>query len=122
MPAMLRNTSTLTIPQAISRALVVTIAALLPTGASALSKTNSDGADLVYADMALSRGDCRGGAERYLKVALSSSDPKISERASEVAADCQHDADGGIVRHRRADGRRCADALAASPVLGGQMR
>ena len=55
----------------------------------ALSKTNSDGADLVYADMALSRGDCRGGAERYLKVALSSNDAKISERASEVASDCQ---------------------------------
>ena len=67
----------------------MTMAALLPTSASALSKTNSDGADLVYADMALSRGDCRGGAERYLKVALASSDPKISERANEVASECQ---------------------------------
>jgi len=67
----------------------MTMAALLPTSASALSKTNSDGADLVYADMALSRGDCRGGAERYLKVALASNDPKISERANVVASECQ---------------------------------
>jgi len=68
---------------------VLTLAALLPTGVNALSKTNSDGADLVYADMALSRGDCRGGAERYLKVALASDDPKISERANAVASECQ---------------------------------
>jgi len=80
VPAMPRNTSA---------RVILTIAAMLPVGAMALSKTNSDGADLVYADMALSRGDCRGGAERYLKVAMSSDDPKISERASTVAADCQ---------------------------------
>ena len=67
----------------------MTMAALLPTSVSALSKTNSDGADLVYADMALSRGDCRGGSERYLKVALASNDPKISERANAVASECQ---------------------------------
>ena len=76
-----RNTSTWAISLAISWATAV----LFPTGASALSTTNSDGADLVYADMALSRGDCRGGSERYLKVALDSSDPKISQRANEVA-------------------------------------
>src|SRR5262245_12327415 len=76
-------------PRITSARVILTIAALVPVGAMALSKTNSDGAELVYADMALSRGDCRGGAERYLKVAMSSDDPKISQRASEVAADCQ---------------------------------
>ncbi len=85
MPAMPRNTSTL----AISLVFSWTMAALLPTGASALSTTNSDNADLVYADMALSRGDCRGGAERYLKAALGSPDPKVSERANQVASECQ---------------------------------
>jgi tetratricopeptide (TPR) repeat protein len=80
-----RNTSTWAISLAISWATAV----LLPTGASALSTTNSDGADLVYADMALSRGDCRGGSERYLKVALDSNDPKISQRANEVSSECQ---------------------------------
>jgi tetratricopeptide (TPR) repeat protein len=39
--------------------------------------------------MALSRGDCRGGTERYLKAALGTSDAKISERANKVAAECQ---------------------------------
>ncbi|HUQ10456.1 MAG TPA: tetratricopeptide repeat protein [Steroidobacteraceae bacterium] len=63
--------------------------ALVPTLAGALSQTNSDGADLVLADMALSRGDCRGGTDRYVKAALASSDARISERANKVAADCQ---------------------------------
>jgi tetratricopeptide (TPR) repeat protein len=62
---------------------------LLPTDAMALSTTNSDSADLVHADMALSRGDCRGGTERYLKAALATNDAKISQRASEVASECQ---------------------------------
>ena len=39
--------------------------------------------------MALSRGDCRGGTDRYLKAALGTSDAKISERANKVAAECQ---------------------------------
>ena len=63
--------------------------ALLPVGASALSTTNSDSSDLMLADMALSRGDCRGGTDRYLKAALSSSDASVSKRASEVASECQ---------------------------------
>jgi tetratricopeptide (TPR) repeat protein len=63
--------------------------ALLPTLAGALSQTNSDGADLVLADMALSRGDCRGGTDRYVKAALASDDARISERANKVASDCQ---------------------------------
>jgi tetratricopeptide (TPR) repeat protein len=65
------------------------LAALFPALASALSTTNSDSADLVLADMALSRGDCRGGTERYLKAAQKTDDAKISERANKVAAECQ---------------------------------
>lgn len=63
--------------------------ALMPALAGALSTTNSDGADLVLADMALSRGDCRGGTERYLKAAMASGDASISQRATQVASDCQ---------------------------------
>ena len=74
---------------AISLAISLALAALLPVGASALSTTNSDNADLVLADMALSRGDCRGGTDRYLKAALATSDAKISERANKVASECQ---------------------------------
>jgi tetratricopeptide (TPR) repeat protein len=73
---------------AISLALALP-AGLLPSQATALSQTNSDGADLVLADMALSRGDCRGGSDRYVKAALASDDPRISERANKVASDCQ---------------------------------
>jgi tetratricopeptide (TPR) repeat protein len=84
-----RNSSTRVISLAISLAFLVTIAALWPTGANALSTTNSDNADLVLADMALSRGDCRGGTERYVKAAMGSSDASVSKRASEVASECQ---------------------------------
>jgi tetratricopeptide (TPR) repeat protein len=69
--------------------LAALLAVLIPAGAMALSTTNTDSADLVLADMALSRGDCRGGTDRYVKAAQSSSDAKISARANKVAADCQ---------------------------------
>jgi len=85
VPGMPRNSATLVISLAISLA----TAALLPTPTSALTTTNSDNADLVLADMALSRGDCRGGADRYLKAALASSDASVSKRANEVASECQ---------------------------------
>ena len=62
---------------------------MFPAAVSALSTTNSDSADLVLADMALSRGDCRGGTDRYLKAALASNDATVSKRANEVASDCQ---------------------------------
>ncbi|MEO8064737.1 MAG: tetratricopeptide repeat protein [Pseudomonadota bacterium] len=71
------------------RAFALALAALIPVSAGALSTTNSDNAALVLADMALSRGDCRGGADRYLKAALGTNDAKISERANKVAAECQ---------------------------------
>lgn len=69
--------------------LSLALAALLPVGAMALSTTNSDSADLVLADMALSRGDCRGGTDRYIKAAFATNDASISKRASEIAAECQ---------------------------------
>src|SRR6185436_398187 len=65
------------------------LAALVPGVSSALSTTNSDNATLVLADMALSRGDCKGGTERYLKTALATNDATISERANKVASECQ---------------------------------
>jgi tetratricopeptide (TPR) repeat protein len=70
-------------------ALGVALAALLPVDVMALSTTNSDSADLVLADMALSRGDCRGGTDRYMKAASASNDARISQRASEIASECQ---------------------------------
>jgi tetratricopeptide (TPR) repeat protein len=75
--------------KSVSLLISLALAALLPAVSGALSTTNSDNADLILADMALSRGDCRGGTERYVKAALGTSDAKISERANKVAADCQ---------------------------------
>src|SRR5688500_850539 len=65
------------------------LAALLPLAATALSTTNSDNAALVLADMALSRGDCKGGTDRYMKAVMGTDDATISERANKVAAECQ---------------------------------
>jgi tetratricopeptide (TPR) repeat protein len=65
------------------------IASLLPGSAGALSTSKTDNAALMLADMALSRGDCRGGTDRYLKAAMGTSDATIAERATKVAADCQ---------------------------------
>jgi tetratricopeptide (TPR) repeat protein len=84
-----RNSASRVISLTLSLALAATTAAVVPMDASALSTTNSDSADLVLADMALSRGDCRGGTDRYLKAALATNDASISKRASEVASDCQ---------------------------------
>jgi tetratricopeptide (TPR) repeat protein len=69
--------------------LALALAALLPASVMALSATNSDSADLVLADMALSRGDCRGGTDRYIKAALATNDASIAKRASEIASECQ---------------------------------
>jgi tetratricopeptide (TPR) repeat protein len=72
-----------------SLALALLLAAFVPAISSALSTTNSDNATLILADMALSRGDCKGGTDRYLKAALATSDARIAERANKVASDCQ---------------------------------
>ena len=85
MPSMPRNPAS----RVISLTLSLAMTALLPVGAEALSTTNSDSSDLMLADMALSRGDCRGGTDRYLKAAQSSNDASVSKRASEVASECQ---------------------------------
>ena len=82
MPAMPRKPVSLLI----SLALAVSF---IPAVSGALSTTNSDKADLILADMALSRGDCRGGTDRYLKAAMAANDATIAERANKVASDCQ---------------------------------
>ena len=87
------------------KAILLVLAALLPAAGSALSTTNSDHADLVLADMALSRGDCRGGTDRYLKAALGTNDAKISERANKVAAECQQIAASEKIRAPLAEAR-----------------
>ena len=80
------------------KAILLVLAALSPVAGIALSQTNSDHADLVLADMALSRGDCRGGTERYLKAALGTDDAKISERAQKVAAESAEPMKSGFNR------------------------
>ena len=70
-------------------ALSLVLAATLPPVASAISATNSDNSTLMLADMALSRGDCKGGTDRYLKAALATSDAQISARANKIASECQ---------------------------------
>src|SRR3954465_14244564 len=90
VPSMRRNTHSAGLSLALSPlVLSLALAAFVPAVSSALSTTNSDNATLVLADMALSRGDCKGGTERYLKAALATNDATISERANKVAAECQ---------------------------------
>ena len=90
MPSMRRNTHSAGLSLAFSPLVLSTIlTAFVPAVSSALSTTNSDNATLVLADMALSRGDCKGGTERYLKAALATNDATISERANKVASECQ---------------------------------
>ena len=111
MPSMQRNAS---LP-----VILLALAVLAPQSAGALSTTNSDNAALILADMALSRGDCRGGADRYLKAALGTNDARIAERANTVAAECQQiDASARAARHWQklepdSPGASAAVALAA---------
>jgi tetratricopeptide (TPR) repeat protein len=104
------------------KAILLVLAVLLPAAGIALSQTNSDHADLVLADMALSRGDCRGGTERYLTAALGTDDAKISERAQKVAAECQQIAasDKAARRWQKLDPKR-ADAAAAVALASVQL-
>ena len=95
-------------------------AALLPLVATALSTTNSDNAALVLADMALSRGDCKGGTDRYMKAAMGTDDATISERANKVAAECQQIAAAAKAARRwqklEPDSAGAAAAVALSAV------
>jgi len=104
------------------KAILLVLAALIPAAGIALSETNSDHADLAMADMALSRGDCRGGTDRYLKAALGTDDAKISERAQKVAAECQQIAasDKAARRWQKLDPKR-ADAAAAVALASVQL-
>jgi tetratricopeptide (TPR) repeat protein len=96
------------------------VAALFPLAAAALSTTNSDNAALVLADMALSRGDCKGGTDRYMKAALATNDATISERANKVAAECQQIAAAAKAARRwqklEPDSAGAAAAVALSAV------
>jgi len=82
------------------RVLSLAFAATLPALAGALNTTNSDSAELALADMALSRGDCKGGTDRYVKAALASNDAGIAERATKIATECQQ-VDAGSKSARR---------------------
>lgn len=112
MPPMQRNARTALISLA--------LAALFPLAATALSTTNSDNAALVLADMALSRGDCKGGTDRYMKAALATNDATISERANKVAAECQQIAAAAKAARRwqklEPDSAGAAAAVALSAV------
>src|ERR1044071_7667252 len=89
VPSMPRNTRSRVHFAGRSLAVSLLLTALVPAVSSALSTTNSDNATLVLADMALSRGDCKGGTERYLKAALATDDATISESANKVASERQ---------------------------------
>jgi tetratricopeptide (TPR) repeat protein len=112
VPSMRRNSSI--------RVFSLTVAALLPAVVLALNTTNSDSADLVLADMALSRGDCRGGTDRYIKAAMASADAGIAKRANQVAADCQQVAAGARAARRwqklEPDNAAAAAAVALAAV------
>jgi tetratricopeptide (TPR) repeat protein len=47
-------------------------------------------ADVLAAELARERGDCRASAETYVKAAENSRDPRISRRATDVALECAH--------------------------------
>jgi tetratricopeptide (TPR) repeat protein len=76
------------------------LATAIPVAANALNTTNSDDAPLMLADMALSRGDCKGGTDRYIKAAMARNDAKIAERATKVAVDCQQVGASARAAHR----------------------
>ena len=47
-------------------------------------------ADVLVAELARERGDCRAAAETYLKATQASRDPRIARRATDVALECAH--------------------------------
>lgn len=56
----------------------------------ALSEQTKSDADTILAEMALSKGDCRGAAERYLRLAGKRKDAALATRATSVGALCHH--------------------------------
>jgi tetratricopeptide (TPR) repeat protein len=71
-------------------ALGLCFALMTPGAASALTEKAKSDADTILAEMALTRGDCRGAAERYLKLASQRSDKELANRAATVGAQCHH--------------------------------
>jgi tetratricopeptide (TPR) repeat protein len=63
------------------------VAALEPEPAGGSPARN---ADVLVAELARERGECRAAAETYVKAAQSSRDPRIARRATDVALECAH--------------------------------
>ncbi|MCU0760839.1 MAG: tetratricopeptide repeat protein [Steroidobacteraceae bacterium] len=52
--------------------------------------TATRNADVLAAELARERGDCRGSAEAYVKASRATRDPRIARRATDVALECAH--------------------------------
>ena len=61
--------------------------ALDPSPPAAVRPRN---ADVLVAELARERGECRAAAETYVKAAQASRDPRIARRATDVALECAH--------------------------------
>jgi tetratricopeptide (TPR) repeat protein len=66
------------------------LALMTSDSAFALTEKAKSDADAILAEMALTRGDCRGAAERYLKLASQRKDKDLANRATTVGAQCHH--------------------------------
>lgn len=64
------------------------------TGMALEPQSGGDGAavstELLAAELARERGECRNAAETYVKAARASRDPRIARRATDVALECAH--------------------------------
>ncbi|MCC6173075.1 MAG: tetratricopeptide repeat protein [Gammaproteobacteria bacterium] len=64
------------------------------TGTALEPQPRGDGAargtEVLAAELARERGECRASAEGYVKTARSSRDPRIARRATDVALECAH--------------------------------
>ncbi len=71
-------------------ALLVAVGCLLARPSQALSEQTKTDTDTLLAEMALSKGDCRGAAERYLRIATKRKDAALATRATSVGSTCHH--------------------------------
>jgi tetratricopeptide (TPR) repeat protein len=71
-------------------AALVVCGLLLPRLSHALSEQTNTDADTLLAEMALSKGDCRSAAERYLRIATKRKDAALATRATSVGSSCHH--------------------------------
>jgi tetratricopeptide (TPR) repeat protein len=78
---------------AVLASLLALSSAMLPAAAP---EPGSDGgsparnADVLVAELARERGECRTAADTYVKAAAASRDPRIARRATDVALECAH--------------------------------